>query len=155
MNPWALSALWVGFSLIATLLAIWSKLLTVLSVIIVGAATETAIRVIHGSVSLRSNRQWIALLVYAWDIALAFFARTELEPLLFKSERNAALPSKSGRFFGHKVSTAIRHLIRRSTSVFTTIGPRAGKAESLCLKLQNYKHLKSWTRAATPHSLSR
>jgi nucleotide-binding universal stress UspA family protein len=36
MNPWALSALWVGLALIATLIAIWSKVSTALSEIVVG-----------------------------------------------------------------------------------------------------------------------
>jgi hypothetical protein len=35
-NPWTLSALWVGLALFATLLAIWFKVSTALSEIVVG-----------------------------------------------------------------------------------------------------------------------
>jgi hypothetical protein len=39
-NAWALSALWVGLALIATLLAIWFKVATALSEIIVGTVAQ-------------------------------------------------------------------------------------------------------------------
>ncbi len=39
MNTWALSALWVGLALAATLLAIRFKVSTALSEIVVGAAS--------------------------------------------------------------------------------------------------------------------
>jgi len=40
MNTWALSALWVGLALSATLLAIWFKVATALSEIVVGTVAR-------------------------------------------------------------------------------------------------------------------
>ena len=46
-NAWALSALWVGLALVATLLAIWFKVSTALSEILVGIELETEVVVGH------------------------------------------------------------------------------------------------------------
>ena len=42
-NAWALSALWVGLALVATLLAIWFKISTALSEIVVGTVAQLVI----------------------------------------------------------------------------------------------------------------
>jgi hypothetical protein len=42
-NTWALSALWVGLALAATLLAIWFKISTALSEIVVGTVAQLVI----------------------------------------------------------------------------------------------------------------
>ena len=49
-NAWALSALWVGLALVATLLAIWFKVSTALSEIVVGTVAQLIIGVIFGPV---------------------------------------------------------------------------------------------------------
>ena len=43
MNPWALSALWLGLALVAVLLAIWFKVATALSEIVVGTVAQLII----------------------------------------------------------------------------------------------------------------
>ena len=39
-NVWALASIWVGLALIATLLAIWFKISTALSEIVVGTVAQ-------------------------------------------------------------------------------------------------------------------
>ena len=48
MNPWALSALWVGLALVATLLTIWFKVSSALSEIVVGTVAQLIIGVMQG-----------------------------------------------------------------------------------------------------------
>jgi len=48
-NAWALSALWVGLALVATLLAIWFKVAAALSEIIVGTVAQLVIGAFLGS----------------------------------------------------------------------------------------------------------
>jgi hypothetical protein len=43
MNTWVLSALWVGLALIATLIAIWFRMSTALSEIVVGTVAQLII----------------------------------------------------------------------------------------------------------------
>jgi len=43
MNTWALAALWVGMALAATLLAIWFKISTALTEIVVGTVAQLVI----------------------------------------------------------------------------------------------------------------
>jgi len=128
MNPWTLAALWVGSALIATLLAIRFGASSARS--LVGVAARPGIGVAGLSLGLSPDEWQIAFLTGTAPFAHNFLAGTE------------RLASNRG--------TGIRHFLHRNTRLFT-IGPGAGKAESLCLKLQNSKHLKSWTRAATPH----
>jgi glutathione-regulated potassium-efflux system ancillary protein KefC len=42
-NVWALASIWVGLALIATLLAIWFKISTALSEIVVGTVAQLII----------------------------------------------------------------------------------------------------------------
>ena len=59
MNTWALSALWVGLALAATLLAIWFKVSTALSEIAVGTVAQLIIGVFLAKEGLAANTQWI------------------------------------------------------------------------------------------------
>lgn len=54
-NAWALSALWVGLALIATLLAIWFKVSTALSEIVVGTVAQLIIAVMLGTGGLQGS----------------------------------------------------------------------------------------------------
>ena len=51
-NVWALASLWVGLALIATLLAIWFKISTALSEIVVGTVAQLIIGAIVGPMGL-------------------------------------------------------------------------------------------------------
>ena len=47
-NVWALASVWVGLALVATLLAIWLKMSTALTEIVVGTVAQLAIGAIVG-----------------------------------------------------------------------------------------------------------
>jgi glutathione-regulated potassium-efflux system ancillary protein KefC len=51
-NVWFLAAVWVGLALIATLLAIWFRVSTALSEIVVGTVAQLIIGVALGGASL-------------------------------------------------------------------------------------------------------
>jgi len=56
-NVWFLAAVWLGLALMATLLAIWLKISTALSEIVVGTIAQLIIGVIVGrSASARPRR---------------------------------------------------------------------------------------------------
>jgi glutathione-regulated potassium-efflux system ancillary protein KefC len=67
-NTWALCALWVGLALAATLLAIWFKISTALSEIVVGTVAQLVIGVFltgffgFAQGGLAGNTQWITFL---------------------------------------------------------------------------------------------
>jgi glutathione-regulated potassium-efflux system ancillary protein KefC len=80
-NAWALSALWVGLALVATLLAIWFKVSTALSEIVVGTVAQLVIGVMLGTGGLQGNTQWITFLAGTGAIVLTFLAGAELDPV--------------------------------------------------------------------------
>jgi len=100
INPWALSALWVGLALIATLLAIWFKVSTALSEIVVGTVAQLVIGVMLGTSGLQGNTQWITFLAGTGAIVLTFLAGAELDPAIFKTKWREALIVGLAGFFG-------------------------------------------------------
>ena len=58
-NAWALSAVWVGLALVATLLAIWLKVSTALSEIVIGTVAQLVIGVMLGAGGPQGNKQRI------------------------------------------------------------------------------------------------
>ena len=99
-NPWALSALWVGLALIATMLAIWFKVSTALSEIIVGTVAQLILVVALGTGGLQGNTQWIAFLAGTGAIVLTFLAGAEIDPGIFKTKWREALSIGLAGFFG-------------------------------------------------------
>jgi Kef-type K+ transport system membrane component KefB len=96
-NAWTLSALWVGLALIATLLAIWFRVATALSEIIVGTVAQLIIGATFGSGGLLGSTQWITYLAGAGAIVLTFLAGAELEPAILQTKwREALLVGLSG-----------------------------------------------------------
>src|ERR1017187_4890579 len=83
-NTWALCALWVGLALVATLLAIWFKISTALSEIVVGTVAQLVIGVFLAQGGLAGNTPWIAFLAGTGAIVLTFLAGAELDPAIFK-----------------------------------------------------------------------
>jgi Kef-type K+ transport system membrane component KefB len=85
-NTWALCALWVGLALAATLLAIWFKISTALSEIVVGTVAQLVIGVFLTGLfgfaqgGLAGNTQWITFLAGTGAIVLTFLAGAELDP---------------------------------------------------------------------------
>jgi glutathione-regulated potassium-efflux system ancillary protein KefC len=99
-NAWALSALWVGLALVATLLAIWFKVSTALSEIVVGTVAQLVIGVMLGTSGLQGNTQWITFLAGTGAIVLTFLAGAELDPVIFKTKWREAMIVGLAGFFG-------------------------------------------------------
>jgi glutathione-regulated potassium-efflux system ancillary protein KefC len=83
-NVWFLASLWVGLALIATLLAIWLRISTALSEIVVGTVAQLAIGALLGRSTLGGNAEWITFLAGTGSILLTFLAGAELDPNVFR-----------------------------------------------------------------------
>src|ERR1039457_3881905 len=111
-NTWALSALWVGLALAATLLAIWFKISTALSEIVVGTVAQLVVVAFFAQGGRLGNTQWIAFLAGTGAIVLTFLAGAELDPTIFKTKWREALVIGLAGFFGpFLVCTAIAHFV--------------------------------------------
>jgi glutathione-regulated potassium-efflux system ancillary protein KefC len=111
-NVWALASLWVGLALIATLLAIWFKISTALSEIVVGTVAQLIIGAIVGPLGLAAKSEWITFLAGTGAIVLTFLAGAELDPAIFRTKWKEAtvvgLVGFIGPFLG---CTAVAHYI--------------------------------------------
>ena len=83
-NVWFLAALWVGLALVATLIAIWLRISTALSEIVVGTVAQLLIGAVIGRGSLGGTSPWIAFLAGTGAILLTFLAGAELDPVVFR-----------------------------------------------------------------------
>lgn len=111
-NVWVLAALWVGLALIATLLAIWFKISTALTEIVVGTVAQLVIGafVVHGGLGAKSN--WIGFLAGTGAIVLTFLAGAELDPTIFRTKWKEALVVGLVGFVGPFVGcAAIAHFV--------------------------------------------
>ena len=90
-NTWFLAATWLGLALIATLLAIWFKISTALSEIVVGTVAQLIIGAIVGPSALGSSSQWVGFLAGTGAIVLTFLAGAELDPAIFRTKWKEAL----------------------------------------------------------------
>lgn len=84
-DVWALAALWLGLALIATLLAIWFRVATALSEIVVGIVAQLVIGALIGGAVLGADESWIKFLAGTGAIVLTFLAGAELDPVVFKA----------------------------------------------------------------------
>jgi Kef-type K+ transport system membrane component KefB len=83
---WALSALWVGLALIATLASIWLRVATALSEIVVGTVAQLFIGALVGTALLATDSIWIKYLSGTGAIVLTFLAGAELDPQVFRRQ---------------------------------------------------------------------
>jgi Kef-type K+ transport system membrane component KefB len=83
-NVWFLASLWVGLALVATLLAIWLRISTALSEIVVGTVAQLVLGAVIGAGSLGGNAEWITFLAGTGAILLTFLAGAELDPNVFR-----------------------------------------------------------------------
>ena len=83
-NVWFLAVVWVGLALVATLLAIWLKISTALSEIVVDTGAQLIIGVIMGHGSLGGSSEWVTFLAGTGAILLTFLAGAELDPRVFR-----------------------------------------------------------------------
>src|SRR5207245_5052338 len=84
-NVWFLAALWVGLALLATLLAIWFRVSTALSEIVVGTVAQLMIGAAAGALALGAKEPWITFLSGTGAIVLTFLAGAELDPTVLRS----------------------------------------------------------------------
>ena len=80
---WALASLWLGLALIASLLAIWLRISSALSEIVVGTIAQLIIGAAVGSAVLGTDESWIKFLSGIGAIVLTFLAGAELDPTVF------------------------------------------------------------------------
>ena len=83
-NTWFLAALWTGLALVATLLAIWFKVSTALSEIVVGTVAQLIVVVLIGGAGLGAQTPWIGFLAGTGAIVLTFLAGAEIDPAVFR-----------------------------------------------------------------------
>jgi len=83
-DVWGLAALWLGLALIATLLAIWFRVSTALTEIIVGTAAQFILGGLIAADVLGTNEAWIKFLAGLGAIVLTFLAGAELDPIVFR-----------------------------------------------------------------------
>jgi glutathione-regulated potassium-efflux system ancillary protein KefC len=83
-NTWFLAALWIGLALVATLLAIWFKVSTALSEIVVGMVAQLIVVVLIGGPGLGAQTPWIGFLAGTGAIVLTFLAGAEIDPAVFR-----------------------------------------------------------------------
>jgi Kef-type K+ transport system membrane component KefB len=102
----------VGLALAATLLAIWFKISTALSEIVVGTVAQLVIVAFFAQGGLLGNTPWIAFLAGTGAIVLTFLAGAELDPVIFKTKWREALVIGLAGFFGPFLGcTAIAHYV--------------------------------------------
>lgn len=110
-NVWFLASLWVGLALIATLLAIWLKVSTALSEIVVGTVAQLVIGAAIG-VSLGGHSEWVTFLAGTGSILLTFLAGAELDPIVFRRKWREATAIGLVGFFGPFLGVAaIAHYV--------------------------------------------
>ena len=85
-GTWFLAALWLGLALLATLIAIWLRISTALSEIVVGTVAQLVIGASMGLVALGSKAPWIGFLAGTGSIVLTFLAGAELDPATFRAK---------------------------------------------------------------------
>jgi glutathione-regulated potassium-efflux system ancillary protein KefC len=83
---WGLAALWLGLALLATLIAIWLRISTALSEIVVGTVAQLVIGAFIGIEALGAKAPWITFLSGTGAIVLTFLAGAELDPVVFKAK---------------------------------------------------------------------
>jgi glutathione-regulated potassium-efflux system ancillary protein KefC len=111
-NVWALASLWVGLALVATLLAIWFKISTALTEIVVGTVAQLVIGAILGPMGLGAKSEWITFLAGTGAIVLTFLAGAELDPAIFRTKWKEAMVVGLVGFFGPFLGcAAIAHYV--------------------------------------------
>lgn len=111
-NVWVLASVWVGLALIATLVAIWFKISTALSEIVVGTVAQLVIGALFVHGELGSKTPWVTFLAGTGAIVLTFLAGAELDPQIFRMKWKEATAIGLVGFFGPFLGcAAIAHFI--------------------------------------------
>ena len=88
---WTQAALWLALALIATLAAMWLRVATALSEIVVGTIAQLIIGAALGSTLLAGDASWLKFLAGAGAILLTFLAGAELDPVVFRQQWRRAM----------------------------------------------------------------
>jgi len=111
-NVWVLASVWVGLALVATLLAIWFKISTALTEIVVGTVAQLVIGALVGTKGLAARTEWITFLAGTGAIVLTFLAGAELDPQIFRIKWKEATVVGLVGFFGPFLGcTAVAHYV--------------------------------------------
>jgi glutathione-regulated potassium-efflux system ancillary protein KefC len=111
-NVWVLASVWVGLALLATLLAIWLRISTALTEIVVGTVAQLVIGALVGTKGLGAKSEWITFLAGTGAIVLTFLAGAELDPVIFKTKWKEATMVGLVGFFGPFLGcTAVAHYV--------------------------------------------
>jgi glutathione-regulated potassium-efflux system ancillary protein KefC len=111
-NIWFLAALWVGLALVATLCAIWFRVSTALSEIIVGTLAQLIVVVLFGGTGLGAQAPWIGFLAGTGAIVLTFLAGAEIDPTVFRVKwKEATVVGLAGFFAPFLGSAAIARYV--------------------------------------------
>lgn len=112
VNVWVLAAVWIGLALLATLLAIWLRISTALTEIVVGTVAQLIIGAAIGTNALGARTEWISFLAGTGAIVLTFLAGAELDPVVFRVKWKEATVIGLIGFFGPFLGcTAIAHFV--------------------------------------------
>jgi Kef-type K+ transport system membrane component KefB len=102
----------VGLALAAALLAIWFKISTALSEIVLGTAAQLVVVAFISQGGLLGSTQWITFLAGTGAVVLTFLAGAELDPAVFKTKwREAAAIGLAGFFGPFLGCTAIAYYV--------------------------------------------
>jgi len=111
-NTWFLAALWVGLALVATLFAIWFRVSTALSEIVVGTVAQLVIGVAIGGAGLGAQTPWVGFLAGTGAIVLTFLAGAELDPGIFRIKwKEATVVGLAGFFAPFLGSAAVAYYV--------------------------------------------
>ena len=83
---WSLAALWFALALFASLCAIYFRVSTALTEIIVGTGAQWILGIFFGTAVLGADEPWIKFLAGAGAIMLTFLAGAELDPVVFRQK---------------------------------------------------------------------
>jgi glutathione-regulated potassium-efflux system ancillary protein KefC len=109
---WAQAALWLGLALIASLLAIWFRISSALSEIVVGTIAQLIIGAVIGSAVLGTDESWVKFLSGIGAIVLTFLAGAELDPVVFRLKwKEAAAVGLASFFFPFLGCAAAAHYL--------------------------------------------
>jgi glutathione-regulated potassium-efflux system ancillary protein KefC len=111
-NTWFLAAVWIGLALVATLFAIWFRVSTALSEIVVGTAAQLVVVVVFGGRGLGAQTPWIGFLAGTGAIVLTFLAGAEIDPSVFRVKwKEATVVGLAGFFAPFLGSAAIARYV--------------------------------------------
>src|SRR6202522_945932 len=111
-NVWVMASVWVGLALVATLVAIWFKISTALSEIVVGTVAQLVIGALFVHTELGGKTSWISFLAGTGAIVLTFLAGAELDPQIFRTKWKEATVVGLVGFFGPFLGcTAVAHYL--------------------------------------------